>query len=82
MDSEDFGNFPTVGTPGMPPDRLKILREAYTKALQEPNLLDEAKKRSWEVEHLTGEELQVLAKEVIDQPPDIVERVKQLMETK
>ena len=51
MGSENFGNFPTVGTPGMPPDRLKILRQAYNKALQEADLLDEAKKRSWEVEH-------------------------------
>jgi tripartite-type tricarboxylate transporter receptor subunit TctC len=61
---------------------VKILREAYAKALKEADLLDEAKKRSWEVEYLPGEELQALAKEVIDQPADIVERVKQLMESK
>lgn len=82
LGSENFGNFPTVASPGVPSDRVQILREAYTKALQEPDLLDEARKRSWEVEHLTGEELQVLAKQVIDQPADIVERVKQLMESK
>ena len=82
LGTDNFGNFPTVATPGIPADRVKILREAYTKALKEPDLLDEAKKRSWEVEHIPGEELQALAKEVIDQPADIVERIKQLMESK
>jgi len=82
LGSDNFGNFPTVATPGIPADRVKILREAYSKALKEPDLLDEAKKRSWEVEHIPGEELQALAKEVIDQPADIVERIKQLMESK
>ena len=66
----------------MPPDRLKKLAARLHQGATGTNLLDEAKKRSWEVEHLTGEELQGLAKEVIDQPADIVERVKQLMETK
>ncbi|HLN88099.1 MAG TPA: tripartite tricarboxylate transporter substrate-binding protein [Candidatus Limnocylindrales bacterium] len=82
LGSDNFGNFPTVASPGIPADRVKLLRDAYAKALTEPNLLDEAKKRSWEVELIPGEELQVLAKEVIDQPADIVERVKQLMESK
>ena len=39
---------------------------------KEPDLLEEAKKRSWEVDHIPGEELEALAKEVIDQPPEIV----------
>jgi tripartite-type tricarboxylate transporter receptor subunit TctC len=82
LGSDNFGNFPTVATPGIPADRVKILRDAYAKALKEPELLEEAKKRSWEVEYIPGEELQALAKEVIDQPADIVERVKQLMESK
>ena len=82
LGSDNFGNFPTVASPGIPAERVKILREAYTKALKEPDLLDEAKKRSWEVEHISGEELQALAKEVIDQPADIVERIKQLLEMK
>jgi tripartite-type tricarboxylate transporter receptor subunit TctC len=82
LGTDNFGNFPTVATQGIPPDRVKILRDAYTKALKEPDLLEEAKKRSWEVDHITGEELEALAKEVIDQPPDIVQRIKELLESK
>jgi tripartite-type tricarboxylate transporter receptor subunit TctC len=78
LGTDNFGNFPTVATPGIPPDRAKILREAYVKALNEPDLLEEAKKRSWEVEPISADELERLAKEVIEQPPDIGERIKQL----
>ena len=82
LGTDNFGNFPSVATPGIPADRVKILREAYTKALKESDLLEEASKRSWEVEHIRGEELETLAKEVIDQPADIIERIKQLLESK
>ena len=74
-----FGSWPIVSTPGLPPDRLKTLREAYAKALQEPDLLEEAKKRGWELRPVGGEELETLAKEVSVQPADVVERMKKLM---
>ena len=82
LGTDNFGNFPTIGTPGIPADRVKILREAYAQALKEPDLLEEAKKRGWEVEYIPGQELQNVANEVIDQPPDIVQRIKELLETK
>jgi tripartite-type tricarboxylate transporter receptor subunit TctC len=82
LGTDSFGNFPTAATPGISMERVTILREAYAKALKEPNFLDEAKKRSWEVDPISWEELEASAKEVIDQPPDIVERVKELLGTK
>jgi hypothetical protein len=48
------------------------------QTLQEPDLVDEAEKRGWEL-RLVGGELEVLAKEVSVQPPDVVERMKALM---
>jgi tripartite-type tricarboxylate transporter receptor subunit TctC len=81
LGTDNFGNFPTVATPGIPADRVKILREAYAKALKDPDLLEEAKKRRWQVDYIDPEELAKLAKEVVDQPPDIVRRIKELLET-
>jgi tripartite-type tricarboxylate transporter receptor subunit TctC len=80
LGTDNFGNFPTAGTPGIPAERVKLLREAYTKALKEPDFLEEAKKRSWQVAYIGPEELEKLAREVIDQPPEITERIKQLFE--
>jgi hypothetical protein len=74
-----FGTWPIVSTPGVPADRAKILREAYAKTLKDPDFLDEAKKRGWELRPVSGEELQALAKEVVDQPPEVVEWLKKLL---
>ena len=48
------------------------------QTLQKPDLVDEAKKRGWELRPVGGE-LEVPAKEVSVQPPDVVERMKALM---
>lgn len=42
----DFGR-PMMVTPGTPPDRLKILRDAYVKTLSDREVLEEAKKAGW-----------------------------------
>jgi tripartite-type tricarboxylate transporter receptor subunit TctC len=66
-----------IGTaPGVPPERVKILRDAYAKAIADPELLAEAAKQNWEVDATKGEELQELSKEVITQPKEIIERMK------
>jgi len=75
----DFGR-PIVAPPGIPTDRLKIFREAFLKTMKDPELLAEAKRKNFDITPSTGEELEALAKVVMAQPPEIVERVKILME--
>lgn len=70
---------PIIGTPGIPADRVKILRGAFMKALADPDLLAEAQKKNLEIDPTSGEELEVLAKEVTSQPPEIVERAIMLV---
>lgn len=67
---------PILTSPGIPAQRLNTLRQAYAKALTDAELLKEASKRRWEINPLTGEELESLAKQVIVQPPPVVERMK------
>jgi tripartite-type tricarboxylate transporter receptor subunit TctC len=69
---------PMLAPPGTPPDRVKILREAYQKAAVDPELLADAQKGRIEVTAGKGEELQAMAKEVINQPPEVVEGIKRL----
>ena len=73
-----FGR-PMMAPPGLPAEQVKILRGAWNKAVKEPALLEEAKKRGWVVEPVSGEELDSLAKEVMAQPPEIVERMRKLL---
>jgi tripartite-type tricarboxylate transporter receptor subunit TctC len=74
----EFGR-PIVAPPGVPADRVKILREALNKTLRDPEVLAQAKKRGWPVAPVAGEELESLAKEVIAQPPEVVQRLKKLL---
>ena len=66
-------------SPGIPDEQVKTLRGAFAKALNNPDLLAEAKIKFMEVELITGEELASLAKEVVVQPPEIVSQIRKLM---
>ena len=71
---------PLVASPGIPPERVKLLRAAYTKTLNDPALLADLKKRGWQASPVSGEELEAVAKDVVAQPPEVIEKMKQLLE--
>jgi tripartite-type tricarboxylate transporter receptor subunit TctC len=73
-----FGR-PILATPGIAADRVQLLREAYTKMLKDPEFVADATKRQWEINPVSGEKLEALAKEVVHQPPDVIERMKKVM---
>ena len=47
--------------------------------MKDADFLAEAKKAGWEIRPTSGEDLQALAKEVIDQPPEVIEWLKKLL---
>jgi tripartite-type tricarboxylate transporter receptor subunit TctC len=81
LSSGDLGR-PFFGPPGMAPDRLKILRDAFTKTMSDEALLAEAKKKQWDLDPMNGEELEALAKEIMVQPAEVIERVKKVLSEK
>ena len=74
-----FGR-PYVSSPGLPPERAKILQSAFKKSLSDPDFQSQAKERRLDVAPVAGEDLATLAREVIAQPADVVERMKRLLE--
>jgi tripartite-type tricarboxylate transporter receptor subunit TctC len=78
--ANEFGR-PIIGTPAIAADRVKILREAFMKAVHDPELLEDAKKKKLDLDPVSGEELESLAKEIIAQPPEVIERLKKLLGT-
>jgi tripartite-type tricarboxylate transporter receptor subunit TctC len=74
----DFGR-PMMVTPGTPAERVKILREAYVKSLNDSDLQAEAKKGRMDIEPTSAEELETLVKEIFDAPPEVLERVKKIL---
>ena len=76
--SSDFGR-PMLAGPGTPPERLKVLRDAYAKAMRDPGLIDEARTGQMDMEYTPGEDLQSLMKDIMDQPSEVIERVKKIL---
>jgi tripartite-type tricarboxylate transporter receptor subunit TctC len=74
----EFGR-PLVTPPGVPADRLKIFRDAFDKAINDPALKAAAEKRRLDLDPAPGAELESLAKEVMGASPDIVQRVEKLL---
>ena len=74
-----FGR-PYVSSPGLPPERAKTIQTAFKKTLTDPDFQAQAKERRLDIDPVGGEELATLAREVIAQPADVVERMKRLLE--
>jgi tripartite-type tricarboxylate transporter receptor subunit TctC len=80
LGSGEFGSAPMIASPGTPPEQLKLLREAYAKGLNDPDLISEAKKKGFDPELIQGSDLESLAKEVLVQPPEVIAMMKKVME--
>jgi len=74
----EFGR-PYVLPPNTPADKVRIIREAFAKAIQDEAVIADGKAKKLEFDPSTAEELETLAKEVVSQPPDTVARMKKLL---
>ncbi|HEY5544248.1 MAG TPA: hypothetical protein VIM04_13455, partial [Candidatus Binatia bacterium] len=61
-------------------ERVKIIRDAFDKVLKDEASIADATKKKLEIDPSTSDELEKLAKEVTSQSPDIVARMKKLLE--
>src|SRR6266498_3831781 len=80
LGSGEFGSAPMLASPGIPPEQAKILREAYAKGLNDPDLIAEAKKKGLDPELIHGNDMESLAKEVMVQPAEVIALMKKVME--
>jgi tripartite-type tricarboxylate transporter receptor subunit TctC len=57
--------------PATPADRVRLLREGLAKAIQDSELLDEAKKAKISVGYIPPEEVLKMLTELVEQPPEV-----------
>ena len=63
-------------TPGVPADRLAVLRTAFDKAMKDPRLLAQAKKMRLGVRPMAGADVQKLVAKVADLSPALLAQVR------
>jgi tripartite-type tricarboxylate transporter receptor subunit TctC len=71
---------PFFAPPGVPPERVKALRDAFEKTLKDPQFLAEAEKMGIEVQHVGGEAIHALLDRVYASPPEVIARAKAVAE--
>jgi tripartite-type tricarboxylate transporter receptor subunit TctC len=70
---------PVMGTPGIPADRVKILRDAFNATLKDPEFLADIDKRQFDLDPVSGEALEKIVKDVMSQPADVIASMKKLL---
>ncbi len=76
--NSELGRF-TAAPPNMPPDRLAVLRNAYQKALSDPELLSFAEKMGLNIDPSFGEDVAKLVKMAIHQPEENVALLRRII---
>ncbi|MDB5974756.1 MAG: hypothetical protein JWR07_1516 [Nevskia sp.] len=67
----------TAGPPGIPADRLALLRSIFMKAMADPQLLADAKKMDAPIAPATGEHVQQVIAEALQQTPQNLQLLTQ-----
>lgn len=67
-----------AGPPGIPADRLDVLRRAFDKALRDPGLIADAKRIQVPIEPDTGEAVDGKVKRLLSQPPTLVALMRKI----
>jgi tripartite-type tricarboxylate transporter receptor subunit TctC len=72
---------PFAGPPDLPAPLLQTLRDGFEKMLADPGFGAEAKKLvDWDGSYMSGRELQKKIDATVTQPPEILKRIKQILE--
>ena len=72
--------YPIVAPPGTPPERVKVLRQAFEAVMKDPEFLADAKKQQFETAFMRGEEIERLIDRIFASPPDIIARAVSAIE--
>jgi tripartite-type tricarboxylate transporter receptor subunit TctC len=70
---------PFVLPPGVPADRIAVLRAAFDATMRDPQFLDDAKLQKAEIDPVGGEAINALLDRVYAAPPDLVARIRELI---
>jgi len=82
MNSDAGIGWSVVAPPGVPADRVAVLRAAFDQTMADPDYLAEAKKRGFETNSATGPELEAIVARTIATPAEALTRLKNILESK
>jgi len=69
----------TAAPPNMPAGRLQVLRDAYKKAVTDPNLISDIEKMGMDMDPSIGEEVARMVRSAVNQPAENIALLKQII---
>lgn len=70
---------PVVAPPGVPEDRVAMLRKAIAMAVEDPDFLKDASNQSLGINFVAGEEIQTIVQEAYQYPDDVIAVIQDAM---
>ena len=70
---------PMLAPPGVPPERLELLRAAFHGGITDPAFLAEAQRLGLEIEEVSGKRLEEIVASAYGQPPEILQAARDAM---
>lgn len=72
---------PLVAPPGVPADRVAVLRQAFVATMQDPELLREAENANIDLSVKRADQVETILNGVLNSPSDIAQRLKAVLES-
>ena len=70
----------SAAPPGTPKEQVDLMRAAYRASLQDPQLLEEARRMGRPIEPAFGDDVKQLVVNALDQPPDVVAQIEKAID--
>jgi tripartite-type tricarboxylate transporter receptor subunit TctC len=70
---------PFVAPPGIPADRVAVLRKAFDETVKDPEFIEAAKKAKLTVNAITGDQIAKVIEDAYATPTPVIDRTKKLM---
>jgi tripartite-type tricarboxylate transporter receptor subunit TctC len=68
--------YPSFMGPGVPPERVEIMRRAFDKTMQDPEFIDLMKQQNLVLDPARGEDVQAIVQQLYQMPQAVIERAR------
>ncbi len=72
LSASEFIGRPYVCAPGTPPEQMKILSNGFAKLAADPQMIEDARKSSMEIQYTPGKDILKVLDSIFNQPKDVV----------
>ena len=82
LSSDSTNAWPLIAPPGLPAERVQILRSAFDAMLRDPAVIAEGVKEGMDIDPVSGSDLQALIQRLYTTPPEVLALVRKFNEAR